>query len=227
MERNGTPETEITKRQSRTEQYMSISTLGRRAGGVVAVAVVALVAVAGCSSDKDETATAAKPASPSAPASSAAASAPAVAGGPVLTAAQLTAIKLPKPKFGPAAGQWKDPIAPADGQRRTEFVVGDDVYVAVLFDDCNQAEAQQYASKAVFSRDVFDACFASAAGGDQPSGATAGGAPVWKINEQSRYLRIGHLGIRVAYGDKASATATGADLETFIKSLDLAALAKL
>jgi hypothetical protein len=204
---------------------MSISRSGRRAGGVAAVAVAALIAIAGCSSDKADTA--AEPAAPSPSAAVSSAAAPAVAGGPVLTAAQLTAIKLPKPKFGPAAGQWKDPITPADGERSTEFVVGDDVYVAVLFNDCNLPEAAQYASKQVYSRNVFDACFASAAGGDQASGTTAGGAPVWKINEQSRYLRIGHLGIRVAYGNKAPATATGADLETFVKSLDLAALAKL
>lgn len=66
----------------------------------------------------------------------------------------------------------------------------------------------------------FEFCF------DTPSGKLAG-FPLFSVNDQSRTVKVGHLMVIAELGATGEGTLKAADLEAFLQSLDLAALAKL
>jgi len=134
--------------------------------------------------------------------------------------ATLEAIKLPVPKGAPEKGMWSSATAGGDGDRSTNFMDGNDLWVSVRFVDCNLPAVKAVASKPAAERGDFTFCF------DKPTGKLKD-YELFSPSDSLRVVKVGHLIIIVGTGVVSEGKITGADLETFIGSLDLPALAKL
>jgi len=189
--------------------------------------------VSGCK--KPEKAPATDPAGSAAPAGSPAtagsaaptpptpaAATPPAAGGntAVVPSATLEALTLPAPKGAPAKGIWSSATAGGDGDRATNFMDGNDLWVSVRFLDCNLPMVKDAATKPAAERGDFAFCF------DKPTGMLKD-YPLFSPSDSLRVVKVGHLVIIVGLGVVSEGKITAADLEAFIGSLDLAAIAKL
>jgi hypothetical protein len=138
----------------------------------------------------------------------------------VVPAATLEAIQLPKPKKAPEKGIWSAAIAAHDGDRLVNYIDGDALWISVHFVDCNLPAAKEAASKPVNQRGAFTFCHETPAGKIKDY-------PLYGTNDMARGVKAGHLMIVASIGVSADPSYTTADLEAFLGSLDLAALAKL
>lgn len=138
----------------------------------------------------------------------------------VVPAATLEAIQLPKPKKAPEKGIWSAAIAAHDGDRLVNYIDGDALWISVHFVDCNLPAAKEVASKPVNQRGAFTFCHENPAGKIKDY-------PLYGTNDTARGVKAGHLMIVASIGVSADPSYTTADLEAFLGSLDLAALAKL
>jgi hypothetical protein len=138
----------------------------------------------------------------------------------VVKAATLEAIQLPKPKKLPAKGNWSAAIAARDGDRLINYVDGDMLWISVHFVDCNLPAAKEAASKPANQRGVFAFCH------ENPVGKIKD-YPLYGTSDMARGVKAGHLLLLAGIGASADPSYTTADLEEFLGSLDLAALAKL
>jgi hypothetical protein len=97
---------------------------------------------------------------------------------------------------------------------------GSDLWVSVRFLDCNLPMVKDTASKPAAERGDFTFCF------DPPTGKLRDYG-MFSPSDSVRVVKVGHLIIIVGLGVVSEGKLTPADLEAFITSLDLAALAKL
>jgi hypothetical protein len=135
-------------------------------------------------------------------------------------AATLEAIQLPRPPKLPPKGIWSAAIAAHDGDRLVNYIDGDALFISVQFADCNLPVAKEAASKPVNQRGSFTFCH------ENPTGKIKD-FPLFGTNDTVRGVKAGHLLIVASIGVSADPSYTTADLEAFLGSLDLAALAKL
>lgn len=163
------------------------------------------------------------PAPPAAPAPAAdpnAAAAPAAGGDAVVPSPKLEAINLPPFKGAPAKGMWSSAEAGGDGDRAVNFQDGDAYWVSLRFLDCNLPKVKAVASKPPASTGDFGYCHM------KPTGKL-GEYDMVAPNDTTRAVRVGHVMIITGVGVAGEGKIKGADLEDYIKSLDLAAIAKL
>jgi hypothetical protein len=185
------------------------------------VLLAASILMSGCK--KTDKAPAAEPAAsagsaapatpPAAPATPPAAQPPAAGGGPVVPAAKLEEIELPTPKGGPAKGIWSAATASDDGDRSTNFVDGSDLWIGVHFLDCNLPKAKEGAVD-------FKAC----------TGAPTGKIkdyPLFAPSDVARVVKAGHILVIATAGATHMDKVKGPELEEFLASVDLDAIAKL
>jgi hypothetical protein len=188
-----------------------------------------LFLVSGCK--KTDKAPAAEPAGSAAAAGSAAPAtpppaaqtppAPPAAGNTsVVPANTLEAINLPPPKGAPAKGIWSAAAASDDGDRSTNFVDGSDVWVGVRFLDCNLPAAKDAANKPEADRGDFKYCLGT------PTGKIKDYA-LFAPHDTRRVVKVGHLIVIADLGVTGETKLKAADLEAFLGSMDLAAIAKL
>jgi hypothetical protein len=146
---------------------------------------------------------------------------PAAGGGTgVVPSGTLEAIKLPPPKGAPANGMWSSATAGGDGDRATNYMVGEDLWVSLRFLDCNLPMVKEAASKPPTERGDFAFCYDAANGKLKDF-------PMYSPADSVRVVKAGHLVIITGIGVAAEGKLKAADLEDFLGSLDLAALAKL
>jgi hypothetical protein len=197
----------------------------------VPVLLAAAVLVSGCKK-KDpavtsEPAGSAAPApAPPAPAAAPPAAAPPAATGDsdsVVPLAKLAAITLPPPQGAPAGGRWRSAPSPTggtgDGDRLANFIDGSDFWVSVRFLDCNLPAVKASASKPTEGGE-FTFCF------DKPTGKLKD-YPLFNAFDTQRVVKVGHLVIIASLGATGETKLKATDLEAFLESLDLAAIAKL
>jgi hypothetical protein len=188
------------------------------------VAVVAVLVSSGCSKSEAKPDSArpdsGRPTTTSA--STAATASSAADSADVVQQADLLEVTLPVPKNVPASGKWIDTPPPSSdgGDRLANFVNGDDYWMSVRFVDCNIPAVKRAAGKAATERGDFSSCF------DTPT-AKLGNYPMFTPNDVRRVVRVGRLIIIAGIGATGETTLKAADLEAFLKSLDLAGIAKL
>lgn len=140
--------------------------------------------------------------------------------GPVVGWEKLADIQLPVPKGVPEKGMWSAGKATKDGDRLDNFVDGNDYWLSLRMLDCNLPMVQEVASKSADERGVLDACFAT------PTGKLKD-LPLISKNDSMRAVKAGHLVLIASLGAAGETKLKAADLEAFLESLDLAAIAKL
>jgi hypothetical protein len=173
--------------------------------GAVAAGLVVLLlgSVVGCG----------EPATPAPTAGSGTAAGPA----PIVSGEKLALIDLPEPHGAPPTGPWSDATAIEDGDRRANYTVGDVGWVGVDFWDCNLPRVKKEAQK---PDSVEHSCVAD-------STAKIQGYPLFETSDISRTLKVGHLLIIAIVAGTAMDKLTVDDLEAFLASIDLAAIAAL
>jgi hypothetical protein len=198
------------------------------------VLFAAALLVSGC--NKKDKAPAPEPATPAAPAAPAPAApappapaptppAPAAAAdsGSVISSATLAGITLPVPKGAPASGMWSQAPEGGEGDRLVNFVAGSDYWVTVRLLDCRIPAVKEVASKSADQRGEFNYCF-------EPPNSKLKDYPLFTPkdpNDSIRVVKAGHLTIIASLGATGETKLKPADVEAFLGSLDLAALAKL
>jgi hypothetical protein len=219
-----------TGRGEMAERYGSSLFEGGRARVIAAVAAfVAVAALAGCSEPSDGPA-GDRPA-PGAPrASGARANAGGGKGtgdpagtGDVVSAADLAAIKLPKPPGAPERGDWSQEPSRGDGDRLVTYVYGNEIWMSVRFLDCRLPMVKQYAAKPADEQGNIAYCF------KKPTGMLKG-YPLLTAEDAEdsfRVIQVGHLTILAGVSTSGEYKLHGADVEAYLESLDLAAIAKL
>ncbi len=138
-------------------------------------------------------------------------------GGAVVSADALEAIHLPKPKKLPENGNWLTPNPATPGNRLVNYSDGKSYWLTVHFADCNAPEAKNLPEG---RRGEYKYCY------EQPTGKVKDYASYCTGNEV-RAVKAGHLMVNAMRGAQAPEGYGGADLEEFLGSVDLAALAKL
>jgi pyruvate/2-oxoglutarate dehydrogenase complex dihydrolipoamide acyltransferase (E2) component len=159
---------------------------------------------------------------PAAPPPAAAAPAAAAAGA-VATLAQIDAVKLPAPPKAPASGAWQTVGAMSgDGDKMANFVDGDKYLLSVRIMDCRSPKFAAYAAKPAAEQGDMAACF-------QPGDAKLKTYDMRKVRDGMRTVKAGNIALILNLGADPSAAKLWitADLETYLGSLDLDALAKL
>jgi len=144
--------------------------------------------------------------------------------GPVIPALALVKVDLPPFKGGTEKATdkaiWSSAEAETDGNRLTNFIEGDKMWVGVQFLDCNLPSLKEYATKPEADRGIFQACF------NKPTGKIKD-FPMFASGENMRTVYLGHLTLTVIAAAPQQGKIKGADLEEWLNSVDLAALAKL
>jgi hypothetical protein len=152
--------------------------------------------------------------------------APPAAAGPPVSGEALAGIQLPKPKGVPDKAMWSQADTPTggpDGDRLMNLIEGDNYWMSVRFLDCSLPAVKEAEGKAETERGAFAYCFAAPTGKikDLPLIAPKDASSTARAVKAGRLVII--AGIGVAGEDKLKA----ADVEAFLGSLDLAAIAKL
>jgi len=190
------------------------------------VLLAAALLVSGCK--KKETAPTSEPTGSAAPMTKpvpppasdpAATPAAAAAPGPVVGWEKLSDINLPNPKGTPEKGIWSSVKATKDGDRWDNFVDGNDNWMGMRILDCNLPAVQALATKPD-PQSVYSTCFAT------PTGKLKD-YPLIATNDAQRAVKVGHLVLIASLNATGQAKLKAADLEAFLESLDLAAIAKL
>lgn len=140
--------------------------------------------------------------------------------GGVISAATLESIQLPKPKKAPEKFIWSTPVPARDGTRLVNYTDGKDIWLTVNFADCNSPTAKSVADKPANQRGQYGFCY------EKPVGKIKD-FPSYGTDDMVRGVKAGHLVIAASIGTAAPQSYTTADVEEFLGSLDLAALAKL
>jgi len=148
------------------------------------------------------------------------ATAPAIAAGDPIGLAKLAAIALVVPGGAPAGGAWHDAQGAVDGNRLVNFVDGKDYWYTVQFIDCRAKVAKDAAKDPADDRGVFTYCY------DAPTGKFKD-YPMFAPNEFQRAVKVGNVTVVASIAMNGRAKLKGADLETFLGTLDLAGIAKL
>lgn len=192
-----------------------------RAGVVAgAVTLVAVLLMSGCSTSGDDDASRPDPVPPTATATST----PAGPGdsADVVPVADLLAITLPVPKVVPATGSWVDvpPSSSGGGDRLANFVDGNNYWMSVRFVDCNMPAVKRAAAGPADERGDFTHCF-------DTTTTKLGNFPLYAENNVRRVVKVGRLLVITGIGLTGQTKLKPADLEAFLTSLDLAAIAKL
>ena len=139
----------------------------------------------------------------------------------VVPVATLDAIALPAPKGATATWKWLPQESTKDGNRLAYFGEGTNSWIQVQVLDCNLPRMKEDAAKPAGKRNG-DAAYCL----DTMDGKL-GAYPLYNKYGSVRAVRVGHLAVIAAVGGAGSATLKDADLEAYLGSLDLAALAKL
>jgi len=137
--------------------------------------------------------------------------------GPIVPGAKLAAIDLPDPPGAPPKGSWIDAAAIEDGDRRANYEVADTGWVGIDFLDCSLPRVKEAAQQ---QDSVEHSCVADTT-------AKINGYPLFNTSDISRTLKVGHLLIITAVAGTAMDKLTVKDLEAFLASIDLAAIAAL
>lgn len=140
--------------------------------------------------------------------------------GPVVTADKLYTIELPAPKGLPEKGIWSSAKATVDGDRMDNFVDGADFWMTMRLLDCNLPRVQEAKNKSVEERGPYSYCF-------DTSTDKLKGYPLYKKNDYTRAIKVGHLMVIAGIGAKGQqGTVKAADLEAYLETLDLDAISK-
>jgi hypothetical protein len=197
-----------------------LMTYRQYSAGVV-LAAVALLGIAGCAEP------AGTPAADNPPSSAAPTSAPAGNGGGSLVKGSDLAeytISMPAPKGAPAGGTWRDIVPGDDGRVSVHYVDNNDTgYVRVDFLDCRLPAVQAVKDKAAKDRAGFDHCFR------KPT-KTLKGYPMILPDDPDfayRTLVVNHVHVSVSVDRPFDEKFKAADVEEFLGTLDLDALARL
>jgi hypothetical protein len=188
-----------------------------------AVLLAASILVSGCKkTDKPPAAepagSTAAPATPpaAAPATPPAAAAPAggsVGTGPVVPGAKLEELDFPVPKGAPAKGIWSAARPTEDGLRSANFVEGSDGWMGLYLTDCNLPKAKD-------GGEEFKPCTAA------PTGKIKN-YPLFAPSDIARAVKAGHVIVMVTATGTHMDKIKGPELEEFLNSVDLDAIAKL
>jgi hypothetical protein len=152
---------------------------------------------------------------PAAPATPPAAQTPpaAVGSGPVVPAVKLEELDLPSPKGAPAKGIWSAASPTEDGNRSTFFVDGNDGWMGVHLLDCNLPKAKE-------GGEDFKPCTAA------PTGKIKN-YPLFATSDVARVVKAGHVLVIATASGTHMDKVKGPELEEFLASVDLDAIAKL
>jgi hypothetical protein len=153
------------------------------------------------------------PAAPATPPAAAAPPAGSVGTGPVVPGAKLAELDFPAPKGAPPKGSWTDARPIEDGLRSANFVEGNDGWMALFISDCNLPKAKD-------GGDEFKACTAA------PIGKIKN-YPLFAPSDISRAVKAGHVVFMVTASGTHMDKIKGPELEEFLNSVDLDAIAKL
>jgi hypothetical protein len=184
-----------------------------RAAAAACLAVLLLGSVVGCG----KSAAPAPPAAGSGTATGSAGPGTAAGNAPVVSGEKLAMIDLPDPHGAPPKGSWTDARPIEDGDRSANYVVGDVGWVGIYFLDCNLPKVKEAVQK---PDSVEHSCVADTT-------AKINGYPLFKTADISRVLKVGHLLLITSIAGTVMDKLTVADLEAFLASMDLAAIAAL
>jgi hypothetical protein len=137
--------------------------------------------------------------------------------GSIVPGAKLAAIDLPDPHGAPPKGSWTDARPIEDGLRDANYLVGDDLWVGIAFIDCNLPRSQEEAKKPDTGE---HSCVTD-------SQTKIKGYPVYETSDIARTMKIGHLLILTVVSGTKMDTLTVKDLEAFLASIDVAAIAAI
>lgn len=152
------------------------------------------------------------PATP--PATPPAAQPPAAVGsGPVVPGAKLEELDFPAPKGAPAKGIWSAATPTEDGNRSANFVDGSDGWMGLHLLDCNLPKAKE-------GGDDFKPCTAA------PTGKIKN-YPLFAPSDVARVVKAGHVLVIATASGLHMDKVKGPELEEFLASVDLDAIAKL
>ena len=144
---------------------------------------------------------------------------PKVGEGPVVPVKPLVMFDLPPVKGAPANASWTSAEAETDGNRYTIFMDGDKPFIGVQFLDCNLPKLKEYATKAPAERGIFQACF------NKPNGKLKE-FPMFS-DGATRTVWVGHMTLTASVSGPQQGKIMGPDVEAWLNTVDLAALAKL
>jgi hypothetical protein len=136
---------------------------------------------------------------------------------PVVPGAKLAAIDLPDPHGAPPKGSWTDARPIEDGSRQANYLTGDDLWVGIYFLDCNLPKVKEDSVK---QDSAEHSCVTD-------SSAKIKGYPLYNTSDIGRTLKVGHLLIITVVSGTKMDKLTVKDLEAFLASIDLAAIAAL
>jgi hypothetical protein len=147
------------------------------------------------------------------------AAAPTVGEGKLASGKDLVMYDPPPVKGFPADSMWLSSGVTKDGEHFLEYRSGDTKFVQLQFIDCNLPVLKEYAAKPPGERGDYKYCF------DAPTGEL-GGYPMWNYEDGRRVVEAGHL-VLVLAKRSDGASLTDADLEAWLLTNDLAAIASM
>ena len=196
----------------------------------VAPALLAAALLSGCSKkDKDATApsdSASASASPKTPTTAAAtgSATPSTGSGGPAKLSELVKINFPTPPpKAPAGGRWKEVgEVESDGDRQVIYAVGDANYwYMVNVMDCRHPKAKEVEAKTPKERGQWQWCFA------KPDGKIKDHPRLTDPNSLGHGVKVGNIVVLASPYPQVQDKVGDADVDAFLGSLDLAAIAKL
>lgn len=165
---------------------------------------------------------AAPPATPPATPPAAAAGDVALPTGEPYKLKDLAAIAIPKPAGAPASGNWKNiGDNESDGYGQMNYVDKENYWYGLTFLDCRAKVVKDAAAMKPEERGALKWCFM------QPN-ATLKDYPMIKPETgATRAVKAGNVFVLASLGMTGQETLKAADVEAFLNTLDLAAVAKL
>jgi hypothetical protein len=125
---------------------------------------------------------------------------------------------------GVTGATWKDVDSEAkDGNRLANLKnAKDDILMSVRFIDCRRDLLKDYVSKAPGDRGDFSYCF------DAPTGQVKGYDLIAAPDSEQHGVRAGNIAVLAGAGANfVEGHVKPADLDAFLESIDLAAIAKM
>jgi hypothetical protein len=134
----------------------------------------------------------------------------------------LSTIAMPKPPGAPASGTWKHVAGnESDGYGQLNYVDKDNYWYGVDFLDCRAKVVKDAASMKPEDRGATKWCFM------QPNAKLKDYPMIKPEKGSARAVKAGNVWVVVSLGMTGMETLKAADVEAYLNSLDLAAVAKL
>jgi hypothetical protein len=137
---------------------------------------------------------------------------------------EMVKINLPKPPpKAPAGGEWKEVgEVESDGDRQANYTAADKaIWYSLNILDCRHPKAKEVAAKAAGDRGMWQWCFA------KPDGKIKDYARLTDDNSLAHGVRAGNIVVVAGPSPTVKDKVGDAEVDQFLGSLDLAAIAKL